>query len=307
MVNLLSDVKTYKEVQRNFLQSLQKQTYTILNNLNNNGFLYKKFHKNSLTQSDTMLANCYGLTKIHKNDVPLRPIISLINSPTYTLAKILYQELKNSITKPLSHINNSFGLKEKLKDIVLDDDYRLLSLDVTSLFTNIPCQLVLNSLDRQAVSVHGKCNIPLDEIRSCTTFLVNNTFFTFNGKIYQQIYGIPMGSPISPLFADIVMEDLERDCLQILKEKHDCIPTFYFRYIDDTIICVKKEHIDSVIKVFNSYDQNLKFTHELEVDNRINFLDLSLIRNNRKIITNWFQKPTSSGRLINYFSNHPTK
>ena len=35
-----------------------------------------------------------------------------------------------------------------------------------------------------------------------------------------------MGSPISPLFADIVMDDLETDCLKILKENDDIIPLF---------------------------------------------------------------------------------
>ena len=66
---------------------------------NNNGFLYKNFHKSLLTQSNTTLTKYYGLPKIHKVDVPLRPIVSLINSPTYFLAKILYQELKTAIPK----------------------------------------------------------------------------------------------------------------------------------------------------------------------------------------------------------------
>lgn len=50
---------------------------------------------------------------------------------------------------------------------------------------------------------------------------------------------------------------------------------------------------------------NLQFTHELQVDNPINFLDVTLNIKNKKIISNWFQNSTSSGRLINYFSSHP--
>lgn len=49
----------------------------------------------------------------------------------------------------------------------------------------------------------------------------------------------------------------------------------------------------------------MKFTHELEANNCINFLDLTIIKNNNKLITNWFQKSISSNRLINYFSFHP--
>ena len=45
--------------------------------------------------------------------------------------------------------------------------------------------------------------------------------------------------------------------------------------------------------------------YELENNNSINFLDLTIIKKNKSIITNWFQKLTSSGRVINVFSNHP--
>ena len=80
---------------------------------------------------------------------------------------------------------------------------------------------------------------------------------------------------------------------------------FYYRYVDDTLICVKKQYIVTVIKVFNVYDINLKFIYELVGNNKINFLDMTLIRTYSKILTNWYQKPTSSGRVFNYFSNHP--
>ena len=98
-------------------------------------------------------------------------------------------------------------------NIQLNSDYVLLSLDVKSLFTNIPVDLVCESIDRRAQSIVPNCTIPLDEIKKCIHFLYNNTFFTFNNEYYRQIFGTPMGSPISPLFADIVMDDLEKSCL----------------------------------------------------------------------------------------------
>ena len=58
----------------------------------------------------------------------------------------------------------------------------------------------------------------------------------------NKFFGTPMGSPISPLFADIVMDDLENDCLRILKDNHNCSSLFYYKYIDDTISCVQKKH-----------------------------------------------------------------
>ena len=92
---------------------------------------------------------------------------------------------------------------------------------------------------------------------------------------------------------------MEVYCLQKLKINHNCTPLFYCRYVDDTILCVHKNHLDLIIKTFNSYYSNLQFTFELEHNNRIHFLDMTLIRHHNCIITDWFQKPSSSGRMIN--------
>ena len=117
--------------------------------------------------------------------------------------------MKDNLNTPISHINNSFELKEKIKDIIIDDDHVLLSLDVSSLFTSIQSKLVLESLEKRCLLIHQNCKIPFNEIVNCSKFLFENTFFSFNGSVYQQIEGTPMGSPISPLFADIVMDELE--------------------------------------------------------------------------------------------------
>lgn len=154
----------------------------------------------------------------------------------------------------------------------------------------------------------NNCKIPFNDILNCTTFLFKNTYFVFNNEYYQQLDGTPMGSPISSLFADIVMDDLESDCLHNLKNKHNCIPLFYYRYVDDTILCIHKDNLNLIIDTFNSYNNNIQFTFETQDNEKINFLDVTLkINNSQKIICNWYQKPISSGRLINYYSGHPVQ
>ena len=167
MLELLSGNNAYEKIKKNPLDSLIKQTSKILKSLNSNEFLHKRFQNNQLTLTDPVIAKCYGLPKIHKEGAPLRPIISLVNIPTYVLPNIIYKQLKNCITLPHSHINNSFELKNKLKNIQLNSDYILLSLDVKSLFTNIPVDLVCESIDRRAQSIVPNCTIPLDEIKKC--------------------------------------------------------------------------------------------------------------------------------------------
>ena len=115
-------------------------------------------------------------------------------------------------------------MKVLLNDIIVPPDHILISFDVISLFTNVSKKLVLQSIDRRFSQIHNKCNIPFDLIRQIISFLFDNTFFVFNGKYYKQIFGTPMGSPISPLFEDIVMDDLETDCFNILKNNFNITP-----------------------------------------------------------------------------------
>ena len=89
----------------------------------------------------------------------------------------------------------------------------------------------------------------------------------------------PMGSPVSLPFADMVMIDLEIECIA----KLDFNPLFLFRYVDDIVCCILRDKLDEMLVVFNSYDDRIKFTYEIEKNNRITFLDLLLIRENNRI------------------------
>jgi len=125
-------------------------------------------------------------------------------------------------------------------------------------------------------------------------------FFLFNGKYYEQIFDSPMGSHLSPILADVIMEDLETQNLQKLDfEVHT-----YYRYVNDVFMIISKTKLDMVLKIFNSYHQRLKFTYELETNNSLNFLNTLVIRERRNLITNWYRKFTFS-RYINFFSNYP--
>ena len=78
------------------------------------------------------------------------------------------------------------------------------------------------------------------------------------------------------------------------------------RYVDDTILCVPLNKIQILIDGFNSFHPRLQFTYEREINNRISFLDLELIRlADGGIITNWYRKNTYSGRILNFLSFHP--
>ena len=112
-----------------------------------------------------------------------------------------------------------------------------------------------------------------------------------------------MGSPLSPILADLVMDDLETHCLKSLGS---CV-SMYYRYVDDIFAIVPRANVNKILTTFNKYHERLQFTHEIECNSSITFLNTTVMRQDNKLITNWYKKPTWSGRYINYLSNHPFK
>jgi len=194
---------------------------------------------------------------------------------------------------------NIFILLIKEKNIELDEI--LVPLDVTSLFNNISKELVMRGIENRWNDIKRTTKLNLSQFLRAIELVLCSTSFSFNGKFYEQIYGSPMGSPLSPVLADVVMEDLELYCLK----KLDFTVHTYYRYVDDIFMIIPRAKLDTVLKTFNEYHSRLKFTYEVESNDALNFLNTSVMRENGKLITNWFRKPTFSGRYINFFSYHP--
>jgi len=132
-------------------------------------------------------------------------------------------------------------------------------------------------------------------------FVLEFTYFHFNNRVYKQTYGAPMGSLLSPIVADLIMQHLESSILSDLSYK----PNFYYRYVDDIVLSVPTFHLNNLFKKFNSFHHRLQFTMEIEQDDKLNFLDLTIIKQNNILIFDWFRKPTFSGRFLNFYSHHP--
>ena len=254
-----------------------------------------------LSCSDGILPRAYGLPKIHKPNNPLRIIVSSINSPFYSLAVFLHNILHKSLPRAQSSIKNSFELINKLNNVTIDEGFSLISLDVVSLFTNIPLDMAVNCIQDRWEFISRNCTIPMNEFLTAIRLVLHSTYFIFNDTIYQQTYGTPMGSPLSPIIADIVMQDLESKSLNLLNFK----PPFYIRYVDDIACAIPESASNHILEVFNSIHPRLQFTMEVGLENKLNFLDVTMILMDKHLIFDWFHKPTFSGRYLNYFSQHP--
>jgi len=80
--------------------------------------------------------------------------------------------------------------------------------------------------------------------------------------------------------------------------------TFYFKYVDNILTTVPKTAIDSIVDKFNTHHPCLQFTLEIGGD-RINFLDATIIKNNNKLIFDWYHKPIFSDKYLSFLPRHP--
>jgi len=145
----------------------------------------------------------------------------------------------------------------------LDSDYDLISLDIVALFTNIHIELAIKSLNTRWEKIKGGTMIPKGKFLIAVRMVLDSTFFTFNRKFYKQKFGTPMGSPLSPIIADLVMEDLETNALNNISFR---LP-FYYRYVDDIMLAVPHNKSKDVLDIFNSFHPRLQFIIELGITN----------------------------------------
>ena len=225
--------------------------------------------------------------------------------------------------KPNSYVKNSFEIKNTITNKKIPKNFKFISLDVVSIFPNLPHNLILQALSSKWNLLHPlRKFLTKRQFIDGIKFFLDSTYIQFNNKYYKQVSGSPMGFCTSPWLADITMEILENNALKKLKSslilsnkkfqtdynilcKEPIL--LYIRFVDDCLLLVDENKIDQVFKFFNEQSEALKFTIEKESEsNSISFLDLQIIRiENDFPLTNWYKKPTFSGRYINYLSHHP--
>ncbi len=301
MNTLVNDENTYKKLKSDPSKKLQRNLNQKLwplhlaNNIKKP--LYSKLHC-SVAQTPKL----YGLPKIHKQNTPMRPIVSFCSSPTYELSKYLARILKPLTERSEHRLVNSADFITKIRAETISDTHELVSFDVKSLFTSIPLQLAIECMKESLANYDDELPIPKEEIIDLLKLCLESTFFQYNGSFYQQLHGTAMGSPVSVVVAEIVMQRLEERALSTYPNP----PPFWFRYVDDTLTSVSKHQKNDFLDHLNKQNPNLQFTMEPEKDGKIAFLDCMITRDGNCLRTSVYRKPTSTSRLLDDSSYHPT-
>ena len=247
----------------------------------------------------------YGLPKVHKPGMPLRPIISGIGSVTHAAAKELARIIKPLVGGSHYHVKNNLNFMKSIEGIQLRPEECMMSFDVESLFTSVPIEPsigIIKKLLEDDKNLHQRTNMSVNHISCLLEFCLKTTYFTFQGKFFEQVKGAAMGSPISPIVANLFMEDFEVKALSTTPTP----PTLWKRFVDDTFIIIQRRHKESFLQHLNSMNNNIHFTCEdAKDDGSIAFLDMLISPNeNGRLNTTVYRKDTHTDQYLHWNSNH---
>ena len=180
----------------------------------------------------------------------------------------------------------------------------LVSYDVSSLFTNVPVDDTIESITERAFendwfNREHDLNITKLDLMELLRIATKNQLFQFEGKLYEQVDGVAMGSPLGPLMANAFMGKIEKQL-----ERENKLLIFYKRFVDDTLSAMPDpEAASEFLETLNKTYPSIDFTMELEENGRLPFLGMDVIRNGCRLDTMVYRKPTDKGLLLHYH-NH---
>ena len=255
MNQLLKDKNTYRPLKMDPINKQKNRLINILRRIKSEGrleeYTYKKMFPTGASSSKQN-----GLAKIHKKEIPLRPIVSSQGSVSYGVAKELA-----GILKPLSgnnnhQVQNSKEFADDIKKMKLEEGECIMSYDVAALFTSIPVKPAIEVVKKkleQDTELHQRTTMSTQNILDLMDFCLCNTYFLFQGQYYGQTLGAAMGSPVSPVLANLYMEFFEDRTLSTVVNP----PRWWKRIVDDTFVILKKDKKEEFLQHINSVDPSI--------------------------------------------------
>ena len=108
-----------------------------------------------------------------------------------------------------------------------------------------------------------------------------------------------MGVSLGPFYAETAMQKFERKHMETLIKLG---VKYRGRYVDDITAKINKKAHNDILNYLNSQHKTIKFTIEHQKNNKLPFLDTTVIIKDNKLYTTLYHKPTFTGVYLNWTS-----
>ncbi|XP_057308243.1 uncharacterized protein LOC130646122 [Hydractinia symbiolongicarpus] len=177
-----------------------------------------------------------------------------INKEIANLRKENIKELKYLTTSAKSYIKDTEQFVNKVKEINLDENEKLVSFDIADMYPSLPKSEVIHEVERRIREDTFKTNLNKEALVRLVKISVEFMTFKIGNKFYNQADGLFIGSPASPCFAEIYIQRIVENSIYSMLHA----PRIWLRKVEDTF--------------------TVKFTGEEEKDDQIPFLDCLIMR-----------------------------
>ena len=302
--NGLLKEETYRIIPEDSTNKQKNKPIQLLKKIKTEGGINEENYKKMYPTGAT-IPKFYGLPKVHKAGVPLRPIVSSRGSVTYNTSKELARILKPLAGGSTFSVYNTMDFVEQVKNIRLQPQECIVSYDVKALFTSVPIKpaiKIIKQLLEDDQELQQRTSMTVHNIICLLEFCLNNTCFIFQGRFHEETEGAAMGSPLNPIIANVFMEAFEKQGISTAPHP----PTFWRRFVDVTFVIIQKTQEDSFFEHINAIDDKIQFTKEASrSDGSMPFLDTVVtINDDGSLNTKVYRKPTHTDFYMQWDSQH---
>ena len=302
----LSNDTFYSLCDKSLAHTTAAKLTQLLNHLRTNRFINKREFRFLAPPDHPRERSFYLLPKVHKSDWPTpcmprgRPIVSDVKSVSRNCASLVEHFLAPIARSLPSYVRDSMHAISLIKNFVLPNDALLFTLDVTSLYTNIPHEDGIASCSR-AFLRYPDAKRPDLSILTMLRIILTSNDFSFCDERFLQTHGTAMGCAFGSSYASIFLSEWEERILQFEKA-----PILWLRYIDDVFGVWPFPESDFLLFVHavNKLNSNIQVTTSHSPCN-IRFLDLEIYRVGERCGYRTGFKPTDSFRVLTRDSFHP--
>lgn len=252
------------------------------------------------TAEQCTLPSFYILPKLHKVPVVGRPIVASHSWVTTAMSKWVAFHLNKLMVALPTVLSDTRSLLPRLDAIAIPpgQSVYLITADVSSLYTNIPidsCLMVVGEL---------LIGHPLERpLMNALRFVLRNNYFEALGRVYHQVDGIAMGTPLAPPLANIFMAAYERRLSRRLGPLWPCL---YVRYIDDifAVVVGSRHHVDTFVTGLHGMSPHITLSVTVSSFS-VEYLDLVVSVEGSRLQYEVHQKVLNRYLYISPFSYHP--